>query len=141
MGACRAGTRQCARCGRCRAAKFFTGPRGRVCLPCQKTARSRAAHASRVQATYGLGPGEYEQLLTAQGGVCAICRQSRTRRLDVDHCHRTGIVRGLCCARCNRQLLARGLGDNPAIARSAAEYLEKPPAVRILGKRFYRTST
>ncbi|MEU3599630.1 endonuclease VII domain-containing protein [Streptomyces sp. NPDC006798] len=121
--------------------RFFTGPRGRICLPCQKKARSQSAHAARVQSTYGLGPGEYERLLSAQGGVCAVCRQSRARRLDVDHCHRTGIVRGLCCARCNRQLLARGLRDDPVIARAAAAYLENPPAVQILGKRFYNKST
>lgn len=90
-----------------------------------------------MQATYGLGEGEYDQLLEAQGGVCAVCKQSRSKRLDVDHDHRTGIVRGLCCARCNRQLLARGLRDDPQIARNAASYLEDPPAPRILGERLH----
>ncbi|MEU5299758.1 endonuclease VII domain-containing protein [Streptomyces noursei] len=141
MTACKEGSRKCVRCERCRASRFYSGPRGRVCLSCQKKARSRASHESRVQATYGLGPGEYEKLLQAQDGRCAICRQTRSTRLDVDHCHKTGVVRGLCCARCNRQLLARGLRDSPEVARNAADYLENPPAVRVLGQRFFRKST
>ncbi|MEU3690507.1 endonuclease VII domain-containing protein [Streptomyces narbonensis] len=141
MKACKTGSRRCTRCELCRASRFYSGPRGRICLSCQKRARSKASHESRVQATYGLEPGEYAQLFEAQGGKCAICRQRRSKRLDVDHCHKTGVVRGLCCARCNRQLLARGLRDSPEIARNAADYLEDPPAVRILGQRFYRKST
>jgi hypothetical protein len=48
---------------------------------------------------------EYEARLAAQGGVCAICgRPPKTRRLDVDHEHKTGAVRGLLCHRCNRNL-------------------------------------
>ncbi|MET8684823.1 endonuclease domain-containing protein [Streptomyces sp. NPDC004732] len=138
---CKKGYKRCERCERCRALRFFVGTRGRVCQPCQKRKRSKASHAARVQATYGLGPGEYDQLLALQGGLCAICRQSRTRRLDVDHCHKTNVVRGLLCARCNRQLLARGLRDSAQVARSAADYLDDPPAPRLIGERFYRQST
>jgi hypothetical protein len=47
----------------------------------------------------------YVALLTAQGGHCAICPSTpKTRRLHVDHDHRTGEVRGLLCHRCNRNL-------------------------------------
>ncbi|MFE3579114.1 endonuclease domain-containing protein [Streptomyces vinaceus] len=141
MTDCKKGFKKCEKCQLCRAMRFYTGTRGRVCTTCQRKARSRASHASRVQATYGLKPGEYDELFRLQGGVCAICRQARTTRLDVDHCHKTGVVRGLCCARCNRQLLAKGLRDDPVIARSAAEYLEDPPAVRLIGQRFFRPST
>jgi recombination endonuclease VII len=48
---------------------------------------------------------EYDAMLAAQGGVCAICGNApKTRRLHVDHDHRTGAVRGLLCYRCNRAL-------------------------------------
>ncbi|MFE4257490.1 endonuclease VII domain-containing protein [Streptomyces sp. NPDC056883] len=139
--ACKTGFKRCERCGRCRALRFYSGSRGRICATCQRKARSKSSHESRVQATYGLAAGEYDELYRLQGGTCAICRQSRSKRLDVDHCHKTGVVRGLCCARCNRQLLAKGLRDDPEIARSAAAYLEDPPAVRLIGQRFYRQST
>jgi hypothetical protein len=53
----------------------------------------------------GLELAAYEARLAAQGGVCAICgRPPKTRRLDVDHEHKTGAVRGLLCHRCNRNL-------------------------------------
>lgn len=70
---------------------------------------------------YGLTGDEYDRLLAAQGGLCAICRQperlmgrGRVRRLAVDHDHRTGRVRGLLCASCNTIL--GHLRDDPAWA-------------------------
>ena len=52
-------------------------------------------------------------LLEKQNGLCAICGQPETRQdkrsnivsdLSVDHCHKTGKVRGLLCAHSNRGL-------------------------------------
>lgn len=59
-----------------------------------------------------------------QDGACAMC-SARPERLRVDHCHRTGLVRGLLCTSCNT---AEGLTSSPAFAA----YRERPPAV-ILG--------
>jgi Recombination endonuclease VII len=53
----------------------------------------------------GVSDNEYARLLEAQGGGCAICgAKPKTRRLHVDHDHKTGKVRGLLCHRCNRAL-------------------------------------
>jgi Recombination endonuclease VII len=42
-------------------------------------------------------------MLAEQGGGCAICgAEPKTKRLHVDHDHKTGAVRGLLCFRCNR---------------------------------------
>ena len=131
----RKGFRQCTKCGNNRAEKFFK-PKGRVCFDCQKQGRSAASHAARVQSTYGLGPGEYETLFAAQNGVCAICKTPRRYRLNVDHDHKTGVVRGLLCRLCNGRLLTAAR-DKPEVLRSAADYLESPPAVRAIGARFY----
>lgn len=58
-------------------------------------------------AQLGVSPDEYACLLAAQGGHCALCPgKPKTRRLSVDHDHRTGAVRGLLCYRCNRALPA-----------------------------------
>ena len=78
----------------------------------------------RVQ--LGVTLEDYQRLLTAQGGVCAICgRPPREggRRLDVDHDHRTGAVRGLLDHRCNRGL--GYFGDDPRRLEAAARYLRK----------------
>lgn len=53
----------------------------------------------------GVSDEDYARMLAAQGGGCAICgAPPKTRRLHVDHDHRTGAVRGLLCYRCNRAL-------------------------------------
>lgn len=53
----------------------------------------------------GVSDEEYARLLAVQGGGCAICSATpKTRRLHVDHDHRSGRVRGLLCHRCNRAL-------------------------------------
>ena len=78
---------------------------------------------------YGLTIEEYAALLEKQGGVCAICRNTEDymigetlASLAVDHCHATGVIRGLLCTRCN-QMLGKAR-DNVSVLRSAATYLE-----------------
>lgn len=68
-------------------------------------ARVRVVTARKPTRAKGLGVSDdqYERLLAAQGGHCALCPSTpKTRRLHVDHEHRTGRVRGLLCHRCNR---------------------------------------
>ncbi|KKN45584.1 hypothetical protein LCGC14_0681490 [marine sediment metagenome] len=50
---------------------------------------------------------EYEQILRIQGEKCAICgeEQSAIRHaMCVEHCHKTGVIRGLVCKRCNNMI-------------------------------------
>jgi hypothetical protein len=71
----------------------------------------------------GVDDVTYFALLDAQGGECAIetCHNKpKTRRLHVDHNHRTGAVRGLLCHRCNRGLPTWATA---AWLRAAAEYV------------------
>lgn len=75
--------------------------------------------------TFGITLQHYNDLLLAQGGVCAICGvpdQTDGRIFHVDHCHETGVIRGLLCHKCNPALGL--LKDDPAILRAAADYLE-----------------
>lgn len=76
-----------------------------------------------IKKHYGLTKEAFNELLIEQNGVCAICFKSNSagRRLNVDHCHATGRVRGLLCANCNTALGL--LGDNAEIFVNAINYL------------------
>jgi hypothetical protein len=65
-----------------------------------RRAEHREAHLAR---TFGITQAEYDAMLTAQGGGCAICGRSPRigSSLHVDHDHATGRIRGLLCFRCN----------------------------------------
>jgi hypothetical protein len=80
---------------------------------------------------YGLTPEGYDELLAAQGGVCAICglpgQTWAERNLHVDHDHATHEVRGLLCGKCNVGIGM--LGDSVEGLRNALKYLENPPTV------------
>jgi hypothetical protein len=82
----------------------------------------------RLISVYGISQEEYDAMLTRQGGVCAICKKKpdEGKVLFVDHCHVTGMVRGLLCKKCN-SLLAFG-NDDPDILRAAIAYLQAAAA-------------
>lgn len=73
---------------------------------------------------YGLRLGEYDEMLAAQDGVCAICRglNKSGKRLAVDHDHNTGKVRGLLCTNCNTAI--GKLGHDLGLLNAAINYLE-----------------
>src|SRR3954462_6928160 len=97
-------------------------------------ARKAKAHEAHVVKTYDIEPGFYARLLAYQDGCCAICKKARgvRKRLGVDHDHKkpTDNVRGLLCLNCN-QVLAR-FRDDVELFRSAINYLQDPPAQRLL---------
>lgn len=75
---------------------------------------------------YGLSLDEFNAMVEAQNGVCAICNQApkgkgKNSTLHVDHDHETGKVRALLCNRCN--LVIGHLEEDPDLLQSAIEYL------------------
>jgi Recombination endonuclease VII len=88
-----------------------------------------ASPARRAQLKrYGISPAEYDALLAKQGGACAICRRRTKGRLCIDHCHVTGMVRGLLCNECNGAL--GYLRDDQASLVAALAYLAALPRDR-----------
>jgi len=76
---------------------------------------------------YGLTREQYEVMVTAQEGKCAICRVDKPggkgKFFHVDHCHDSDRVRELLCHGCNTGLGA--FKDDSELLRAAAAYLEK----------------
>lgn len=82
----------------------------------RKSEYSRARHLKRA---YGIDEFFFDSLLKKQSRRCAIC--SDRTKLVVDHCHKTKIIRGLLCCRCNSMIgMAK---ESKRILREAIAYL------------------
>lgn len=101
-----------------------------------KSCVSDTQRGVRLKKFFNLATSEYNDILLFQNGNCAICKNPpKTVRLAVDHCHKTGLIRGLLCAMCNRAIGV--FRDNVERFRSTTSYLEYPPATRVLGSPRY----
>jgi hypothetical protein len=83
--------------------------------------KRKRAHLNAYQQArrYGLTVAQFQNMVAAQSGKCAICNLSA--RLYVDHDHDRGHIRGLLCHQCNA-----GLGyfkDDCSLLSSAAVYI------------------
>ena len=93
----------------------------------KKNGKREKYNRKHILKQYNLTQEDYERLLEGQNGQCAICGKKKPggnrKHFSVDHCHKTGKVRGLLCYSCNISL---GLmGDNPETVQSAYDYLTK----------------
>lgn len=111
-------------------AKFLASPKG-------KESSRREASARRLR-RYGLTDQTYRDLLAKQGDACAVCRRLLSelppKQVAIDHCHRSGTVRGILCQSCNTMLgHAR---DNSDVLMSAAAYIDQQSAgaVQFVGR-------
>ena len=114
------------------------GTRKKRCSVCHHAHRvkqepdynDRKVAESRLR-NYDITPEQFEELNTYQKGVCWICKHvPSSKKLHVDHDHRTGKVRGLLCYRCNV-----GLGffkDDIDRLEDAVQYLLNPPFQALL---------
>lgn len=92
--------------------------------------RPNQIHDTYLKRNYGISRADYEVLLKAQNGLCAICRKSESRcsgrgrinRLSVDYDHSDGRVRALLCARCNH-IIGRS-GESVQLLREIISYLD-----------------
>lgn len=88
----------------------------------------------RLRREFGITLVQYKAVSKHQGGKCAVCKRPATdfkNNLAVDHCHETGLVRGLLCWKCNK--LVGVSGDDARKLKNASIYLVTPPATTVLG--------
>jgi len=79
------------------------------------------ARRAKLLARYGITTAQYDMMFALQDGKCVGCgRPPKTRRLAVEHDHKTGRVRGLACHNCNRHLIAKNTAET---ARWLVAYL------------------
>lgn len=74
---------------------------------------------------YGLDEESFEVMMHAQGEKCKNpgCRVDIRKKPCIDHCHKTGKLRGILCDGCNKTL---GIAnDNPKWLEGLAEYLKR----------------
>lgn len=106
-------TKACRKCKEVKPETVFgkdgRGRRGWTCNSCRNKTRKGRVETPAQRLTrklwqeYKLTPEQHTAILHAQNGVCAICRKppGGGKRLAVDHCHATGVVRALLCTGCN----------------------------------------
>lgn len=94
--------------------------------------KEKYQHSERdrqYQKMYGISVDDYNRMLEEQGGVCKICGTDKPntagkKYFAIDHCHSTGVVRGLLCNVCN---VAVGFVEKHY--RRVAVYLEAPAEI------------
>ena len=99
-----------------------------------KQRQLRQQRESSWKFKYNINRDGFEQMWENQQGRCAICSvkltnvesdgisKNRHNTACVDHCHSTGMVRGLLCAKCNKGIGL--LGDSAESLYKAFKYLK-----------------
>jgi hypothetical protein len=79
---------------------------------------------SRLKSRYKINTQTKENMIQKQDNKCEICENELISKYTViDHCHKTGNVRGILCGSCNTML---GFSkDSIKNLKSAQKYLEK----------------
>lgn len=95
-----------------------------------KLKKINLARISKVKQQYNLTEEQYALLIKEHDNKCAICgREERIKlkgtlwSLSIDHCHKTGKIRGLLCAQCNVGIAK--FDENIIFFQNAIKYLIK----------------
>lgn len=98
------------------------------CIPCNNAIKTKwsANNYNRIRVwkiknIYNLSEKDFYKLIDSQNCKCALCdkeleRSTLSKSTHIDHCHDTGIVRGILCSVCNTQLgIYEKLKKNPKV--------------------------
>ena len=91
-----------------------------------RAANKELIRSYSLRRLYGIDLEDFNRMLEEQGHLCKVCSVSEPRgngTWHVDHCHETGVVRGLLCSACNTGI--GKLKDSSSVVLSALRYLLK----------------
>ena len=118
----------------CRECHGIFKPKSPSHLFCSQTCFDDNFSRKYLKKTYNITLEQYRQMFINQDNKCAICNKDGFKickdaksLLVVDHCHKTGNVRGLLCHNCNR-----GLGlfkDSVKNLGAAITYIERATTI------------
>jgi hypothetical protein len=135
--------KKCKYCNESKESKDFNTNKSNQCKKCRSIVKKNYREKNKekeklsflkrfFKRKYNITIEQYNEILEKQNGKCAICFSEKSRRngktnqsepLAVDHCHKTGKVRGLLCTNCNV-----GIGlckDNIELFYNCITYLQK----------------
>lgn len=136
-------TKTCSKCGVSKSIEeFHKHPKTRDrligrCRSCRRAydlTRAEKRRSVRLRYKYTISLEEQQALLSEQKGCCAICEtpifydKKLGKRLNTDHNHATGNVRGLLCTRCNTFV---GMIEVPGLLFKARMYLQEADGTTI----------
>lgn len=99
----------------------YNNARNRIYRERDKEKYRKYARNHHLTKTYNITQEEYVKLVEKQKNKCLVCKEVQ-KQFHIDHCHKTGKIRGLLCGKCNR-----GIGmlkEDPKILLSAINYLK-----------------
>jgi Recombination endonuclease VII len=100
----------------------------------------QALWKTSLNRNYRITPDDYNKLFDAQQGKCAICNKDPlTKKLGVDHNHKTSKIRGLLCVKCNAAIGL--LKESIKLFDRAKEYLIKEGTHKSYNKLSERRET
>lgn len=104
----------------------------KICLRSEKNERykNNEVYQTKIKENnykrnYNLTLETRNKLLEQQGGCCKICDKNlniNKKSTHIDHCHKTGEVRGILCNNCNTTL--GKVNEDIVILKKMIEYIE-----------------
>ncbi len=56
---------------------------------------------SNIRIRYKITKEQYNEIVESQDGKCVLCHEDIGPKSVIDHCHSSGVVRGILCNNCN----------------------------------------
>ncbi len=128
--------KHCSKCGEKKPLDEFKKHKGcvegrqNICKVCNTLYRKQynktdveSRKYAHIRRRYNLSKADFDKLHENHNGLCGLCGELLGDKYDIDHCHKTGAVRGIIHRKCNWLLGA--VDDSIPMLQGAIEYLKR----------------